>query len=272
MSQLKLGCLVGLAVVIGFAWILAWMFISIGYGINQETTSKVPVFLLVSLIIGLVGAVPSTLMTINRKNKTRLELDASNPFHLITGTGDYQLNTIRGRVAGYHRQLETVFKFTTTTSLRAGGSDAFGNVSPSVAESSQSVQSHTRIHDMFFVVDESGKETSIHLVNWDVSVMDGQMVSMVSAHQDGKWAPYVLMRNHNTQMSKWPDSWFREASAPSVSVGGRGLLMVIGLPLIIIPLITLWIQNSHFNKVIGSFLPSGLYPLIQALDTRAPKK
>ena len=79
-----------------------------------------------------------------------------------------------------------------TTNVSGGGSTING-------QGSVSISSTTTIHDDIFIIDESGKEHSFQLSNFDVACREGNKVSVVWAILEGKErGPYVLVINHDT--------------------------------------------------------------------------
>lgn len=78
-----------------------------------------------------------------------------------------------------------------------------------------SIQSSTTVHDQFFLIDETGKEISVRLQNWDVSLRTEHTVQVVWAIP-GKASegPYVAVNNHNLNDLSWNDAQLKTVVSP----------------------------------------------------------
>ena len=202
-----------------------------------------------------------------RRRRTRLELDPADTFRLITGWGVYRLNVSAGRVAGYRRELETKLNVTTTTT----GSTSTGSTSSS-SSTSTSVNSTTFTHDRFFIVDGLGRETPVHLLNWNVEVRDDQLVSMVLATPEKRGAErWALLRNHSSKRSS-RGTFFDEVMPPPRSFLYRAfgfLLVFLGMFIVyplLLAIILWWMQRGREKRVLAAFLSAVYTSLLSALD------
>ena len=96
----------------------------------------------------------------------------------------YQMHYFTGRVLSSQKQKET------QVSSRTVGTQ--GNAQTHVS-------STTVDHHEFFLVDESGKERSFKMVDFDFPCREGQTLSVVWAiAEDSERGPYLQVRNHST--------------------------------------------------------------------------
>lgn len=108
-----------------------------------------------------------------------------------------------GRVVGAGKQLETVV---------SGG----GGVTYNGNGGSAPVQSRTIIHDRLFIMDRSGREHSIELVDWDVACREGHILTVTSLiKKTARCGIYVRVRNETTGAEKVDTKQLKKLCRPS---------------------------------------------------------
>ncbi len=243
------------------------------HGPHTPETGAIVHFVDVWMALMVIAAALLTWNSVRRTAGTMLALDRAHAFRLVGGGGEYQLRPVSGHVAGTARELEARINVSTSTTTSIPGSSNPYYTPSGSTTTSTSVSSRTVTHDRFFVVDRAGRETAVHLVDWDIAVRDGQFVSMVwgtregGGDGDGGW---VLLRNHSTDRMNWKRAFFKHAAeTPSESRVLGCLLWLFGWPLFFVPLIARWIEAKHTEQVLARFLPGGLDPLVRAMDEAA---
>ena len=232
--------------------------------------------IIAAVVVSFLAAVYPTRLVLQKGSEIKLQLDPANPFRLIGSLGEHTMSVTAGRVAGVTRELDTKISVTTTTTHSSPGSTSAGYTPPSTSRTSSSTSSRTYTHDRFFIDDGTGRETPVHLVDWNVDVRDGHMVSVVRVPDNDGGQTTVFMLNHSTDRKSWSAQFFKDAAAPSAISTVGCLVSVVGLPFIFIPVAAAVLVKLRTNGAINKFLPpkgpgmGGLQPLIDALIAAAP--
>lgn len=128
-----------------------------------------------------------------------------------------------GQVVDSNKHLETK-----VTGSGGGGAMYQGNG----AIAPVSIQSSTTVHDQFFLVNEDGKEISVKLQNWDVSLRSQHTLQVIWAIP-GKatTGPYVTIKNHNLNELSWSQQQLKAVVSPCLlkhALIGIGAAIVLG--------------------------------------------
>lgn len=117
-----------------------------------------------------------------------------------------RVHSFTGKVVDSNKQLETKVS-------GSGGGGAVYQGNGAVAPIN--IQSSTTVHDQFFLIDENGKEISVKLQNWDISLRTQHILQVIWA-VPGKatQGPYVTINNHNLNDVTWNDSQLKNAVSP----------------------------------------------------------
>src|SRR3954470_20040426 len=101
------------------------------------------------------------------------------------GGKTYEVHSLQGRVVDRDKHFETVL---------SGGSlinHADGHAAP--------MKSQTVVHDQIFVLDSSGREHVVKLVDWDVDCRAGHVLTLTWLIKKGRDSgPYVVIENEST--------------------------------------------------------------------------
>ncbi|WP_180183915.1 hypothetical protein [Acinetobacter sp. YH01020] len=110
----------------------------------------------------------------------------------------FNVNSFTGTVIDTNKQLETKVS-------GSGGGGAVYQGSGAIAP--VSISSSTTVHDNFFLIDPNGKEISVKLSNWDLSLRTGHTVQVIwVVPQKASSGPYVTVHNQNLGDVNWNDT------------------------------------------------------------------
>lgn len=147
-----------------------------------------------------------------------------------------------GTVADTNKHLETKVS-------GSGGGGAVYQGSGAVAP--VSITSSTTVHDHFFLIDESGKEISVKLSNWDIALRTGHVVQMIWVIP-GKFTsgPYVTVDNQNLGEVNWNNSELKNVVAKCLAKH-----LLIG----VVASIVLGYLCSSFSLFFAGFIATLIY-------------
>lgn len=128
-----------------------------------------------------------------------------------------------GKVTDSNKQLETKVS-------GSGGGGAVYQGNGAVAPIN--IQSSTTVHDQFFLIDESGKEISVKLQNWDVALRTQHVIQIIWAiPAKASNGPYVTINNQNLDQVTWSDEQLKKVVSPCLLkhlLIGFGASIVLG--------------------------------------------
>jgi len=117
---------------------------------------------------------------------------------------EYTLYSVTGKVAASNKNMET-----RVSGGGGGGYHGSGYTSP------VTITSTTTVHDQIFLIDESGKEHSFQLQNFDLACREGNELSVIWAIKKGKkTGEHIVVHNHSTEKTFFDTGAIRRMFRP----------------------------------------------------------
>ncbi|MCW3114210.1 MAG: hypothetical protein JWR18_2606 [Segetibacter sp.] len=117
---------------------------------------------------------------------------------------EYTIYSVTGKVASSNKNMET------RVSGSGGGYNGSGYSAP------VNIRSTTTVHDQIFLVDNSGKEHSFQLQNFDLACREGNELSVFWAIKKGKQrGEHIAVHNKTTENSFFDTGAIRRMFKPS---------------------------------------------------------
>jgi hypothetical protein len=153
---------------------------------------------------------------------------------------EFEVHSLVGRVASAGKQLETIVS-------GGGGMVHNGN------GGSRPVSSRTVVHDQLFLVDNSGREHAVKLVDWDIAVREGHVLGLTWLIRKGEnFGPYVIVHNETTGETRTNKQAIKKLAQP----GAFGIVAAAASSLVlsaVIPPLGAFFSLSFFGILIGGF-------------------
>lgn len=195
-----------------------------------------------------------------------LRLDPSDPYKFAAPYGSAQLRSFTGYASDVSVSRDSKVTGATTTGHVTGSVSGSGAVYGTTSSHTR-VQTKTTLHNQFFLTGADGTAHNVKLVDWDVPVGQGNLVSMVWGAPKGRdTGKYFIARNHTTGTTL-----YNNRPIGDLMLGGRVNQVIMVLGLLAFPLGTAqFILIAFLGRLhVRRFTQDGGDALIKTLDQRA---